>query len=117
MTPEEVFARLRDIHVPETGGASLPVLDPWPLAVFGVLALSGWLIRQWIKSRRITKSLAAIDRALPPDEQRDRIVRLVRGRKARALGPKPPRAAFLPPSQLTPDQVEDLRRWAMAKVR
>ena len=111
MTPDEVFAKLRDLHHPATGGASVPLLDPWPLLVFAGLVMVGLSLRTWLRRRQIQASLAGISRELPPPEQRDRIVGTLRGRFAPRRLDAAPKAVFLPPSQVTSEDVEELRRW------
>ena len=66
MTPEEVFAQLRDIHTPATQKTIGYGLDPWPLLVFAFLVLAIFGIRFWMRWRHRRTRLAGIDPSLPP---------------------------------------------------
>ncbi len=116
MTPEEVFARLRDVHVPEVQSATGSGLDPRPLVVFGILVSVMFAFRFWMRWREKKSQLEQIDTSLPPAVQRDQIARVLRRAPRRNGAPAPPAAFFAPPSRLTARDVADLRQWARRRL-
>lgn len=113
MTPEQVFAQLRDIHLPETEAvASYATMDLRPLAAFVLIAAVAIAIQRWMAARRIKRALACIDPAAPPAEQRDAISRLVRTWPHGQRETDPPDAIFRPPAAIEPEDVDLMRTWA-----
>ena len=115
MTPEEVFERLRDVHTPEVSGTAITLIDPRPLIVFPAIVLVVIAARHFRRRWRLSRSLAAVDRSLSPHEQRDQIMRVVRGIPSRRRAFPVPESAYLPAAQITTVEVEQLRRWAKAR--
>lgn len=116
MTPEEVFAQLRDVHVPEVQTAAGSGLDLRPLFAFGILASAMIAFRFWMRWRRKKSLLEQIDTSLPPAVQRDQIARALRHATRRNDASPPPPAFFAPPSRLTDRDVADLRQWARRRM-
>ena len=116
MTPEEVFAQLRDIHTPATQKTLGYGLDPWPLLVFTFLVMAIFGVRFWMRWRHRRNRLAGIDSSLPPGAQRDQIARIL-STAPRRHGKHPiPSAYFAPPSRLTTGDAAELRRWARRRL-
>ena len=117
MTPEEVFARLRDIHVPDTTAVSDTGMAPEPVLVFAALVAAIFAIRAVRQSRRAAARLAAVSPALEPAEQRDRIARVLRTAPRRKNADAVPPAFFAPPSRLNARDAETIRAWARRRLR
>ena len=113
MTPEEVFEKLRDVHMPEVNNTATELVDPRPMIAFLAIVLVVVATRYFRRRWRLSRSLATIDRSLSPQEQRDQIMRAVRGIPGRRQA-SPPESACLPAAQITSTEVEQLRRWAKA---
>lgn len=117
MTPEEVFAQLRDIHAPDTAVQAAVAYDVRPILVFLALAAIAILIRAIWKRAEAGRALSRVDRRMPADEQRDALVRLAGRRRRRTGGDPAPEAAFKPPDALTADGVQRLRAWVGRRIR
>lgn len=116
MTPEEVFAQLRDIHTPAVTGIEAASYDFRPLLVFAALTAVALLLG-FLWNRAGTRRLInRIDAKATKAEQRDAVVRLVDGRRRRADAGPAPEAAFQPPGALTEEGVSRLRRWARRRI-
>lgn len=119
MTPEEVFARLRDIHAPEAAMVPAPSYDPRALLIFAA-ALAGFLIaRAALRRLRAARALRCVDPRAPAADQRDALLRLLARRRREARPPgrdPPPDAAFARPDSLSADGVAELRRWVGRRI-
>ena len=114
MTPEQVFEKLRDVHTPEVDGTATALIDARPLIAFLAIVLVVIVARYFRRRWRLSRSLAAVDRSLSPHEQRDQIMRAVRGMPSRRRALSVPQYAYLPSAQITTVEVEQLHRWAKA---
>lgn len=117
MTPQEVFAQLRDLHTPEVAGGVGTGFDYWPLLIFAacVAVLAG--LGQWRRWRRQRARFAGLDPAQPPAAQRDQIARLMQSNPRRKTGSPVPAAFFAPPAQVTAEDAEQLQNWARQRLR
>lgn len=116
MTPEEVFAQLRDIHAPAAVAREAIAFDARPVIAFAVFVVVFFALRLLWRRLGARRALASIDVASPPAEQRDALVRVLDARRRnRAAGPAP-EAAFQPPKDLTSDGVQRLRRWVLRRI-
>lgn len=115
MTPEEVFAQLRDIHSPAIEAAAAGSLDLRPLIVFAVFAAGVLLVRQVLAVARRKSALARVDQSADPADQRDALAKLAATTPSRNSDPAPD-ALFDPPEKLTRQAVADLRRWVRRRL-
>lgn len=119
MTPDEVFAKLRDIHTPEGGmgdGPDWAALDPRPLAVFGVIAVLLMLLplwRRWRARRALRSEIARLAR-IAPAAQRDALARL--SARARPASKGAPDIFYLPPQDIGDKEAATLRRWFLERI-
>lgn len=117
MTPEEVFAQLRDIHAPATATAEAAVFDFRPLLVVGMLVVGAAIFRifwRWVEATRV---LSRIKAGAPKADQRDALVRLLDRRRRRSTHDPAPAATFQPPEHLTTQGLHQLRRWVGRRIR
>ncbi|MEL7467802.1 MAG: hypothetical protein AAFN27_05050 [Pseudomonadota bacterium] len=117
MTPEEVFAQLRDVHLPDVQSATVTGLDMRPLVFFAASVLLIGAIRYWVQRRRRSRQLDAVAPGLPPAAQRDEIARVLRKALPRKAAQPAPRAFFAPPSQLTAQDASEMKTWARRRLR
>ncbi|MEM7686381.1 MAG: hypothetical protein ACFB03_18775 [Paracoccaceae bacterium] len=117
MTPEEVFAQLRDVHLPDVQSATVSGLDVRPLAIFAasVLLIAG--VRYWVQRRRRSRQLDAVAPGMPPAAQRDEIARILRKALPRKAAQPAPKAFFAPPSQITIQDASEMKTWARRRLR
>lgn len=117
MTPEEVFANLRDIHLPPVVDTASAMFDVRPLAVFAVLTVAVGLtpvIAKWRRKWALRAEIRRLEHA-PPDEQRDALIRLAV--QTRPLSKSPaPAILFRPPDQIGADDVAILRTWLLGRL-
>ena len=117
MTPEEVFARLRDIHTPPSARDAALVYDFRPLAFFAIVLIAFVVTRSLWKYVSDRRALSRIDQTAPYPEQRDALVSLLDRRARRPASDKPPAAIFEPPNQLSQSGIRDLRHWVGRRLR
>ena len=117
MTPEEVFARLRDIHMPEIPSTAVAGMDPRPLMIFGGVIAALVAARIWSRLRRAQAQLRSVDSSSPPATQRDQIAGLFRSVPSRAPRSPVPQDFFAPPWRLTTMHIEELKAWARDRLR
>ena len=117
MSPQEVFEKLRDIHLPEVEAKATGYIEPWPLLVFIGLLVAILAFRYWQRRRNLGRALAAIDHRAGPADQRDQILRLIKGYAADKRQGAAPDGAYLPPARLSDTHIKELRRWAKAGFR
>lgn len=120
MTPEEVFAQMRDIHVP-AGGETMAwaLLDPRPLAALGVIAIVVTVlpaVRRWLERRRLRTRLTDLA-GLAPAEQRDALTELVQTLPRRPVRGAVPPAFYQPPEEIGRPEIETIRRWVVERTR
>lgn len=120
MTPDEVFAQLRDIHMPETVAATASGqwsgLDPRPLVAFAlILALVIALpaLGRWHRHRKLKADVDQLAQS-PPPEQRDRLALLAR--TLPRTRQTPPSGFFTPPDRIGTAEVETLRHWVKERI-
>lgn len=127
MTPEDVFAQLRDIHSPETATAVAVSFDFRPIVAFAILLTSFFIARYLFAALRARASLARIDATAEPAMQRDALIALlaasprspdIRSPDTRShdIG-SPPKSLFDRPEALTAADVAALRRWVRKRIR
>ena len=116
MTPEEVFAQLRDIHAPGPTLREAAAYDFRPLLLFAALLLTALIMRGLWRRASARRALARIDASAPPALQRDALIRLAGERPADPGDEPAPDAAFARPERLTPDTVRRLRRWVLRRI-
>ncbi len=117
MTPEEVFAQLRDVHLPEANVIEASGLDVRPLIVFAVLLSVFVVVRVWSRLRSAKRRFNKVSNSSPPAEQRDQIVQAVRSGPTRKAASAVPPAFFTPPSAISAGDVDTLRKWARRRVQ
>lgn len=113
MSPEEILAELRDIHLPQPIESHLPVTFALePFLVLGVvlagLALVWWRRRTiWRREARAELSAALAEAEM---EQRWRLLLRLLTRISRYRSVAPPECVFLPPDRVGPPEIETLAR-------
>jgi len=117
MTPEEVFAQLRDIHAPEAAAKASVAYDFTPLIGFAIVLSLVIAARLLLTSLRARRAIAEVDATAAPADQRDALVRLLATSPRRPLRAPPPKAVFDPPEDVTDKDVSDLRHWAGRRLR
>lgn len=116
MTPEEVFARLRDIHLPDAGTAAPPTLDLRPIIAFALLVAAVVLFRLLLTVWRRRAALSRTDRIVPLPARRDALARLLSTSPRRRPADDPPAVLFDPPGTVTSGEVAGLRRWVARRL-
>ena len=116
MTPEEVFAQLRDIHAPASVAHGAAAYDIRPIMIVLGATLCVLAARAVWKRMAARRLLSRIDARASHSHQRDRLVRLVGARGRSEVGLPEPEAAFQPPDALTEDGVQRLRRWVLRRI-
>lgn len=116
MTPEEVFAQLRDIHAPAIETAAKTSLDPRPLIAFAALLAIVLIARYALASNRRRSALSRIDPSTDPATQRDALTRLAATTARPRRTSPPPGALFDRPEALTPKSVATLRDWVRRRL-
>ena len=117
MTPEEVFAQLRDIHAPEAAAKASAGYDFRPLIGFAIILALVIAMRLVFASMRARRALAQVDATAAPADQRDALVRLLATSPRRLSRAPPPESMFNPPDAVTDKDVSDLRQWADRRLR
>lgn len=117
MTPEEVFAQLRDIHAPEAAAKASVAYDFRPLIGFAILLALVIGARLLLTSVRARRAISQLDATAAPADQRDALVRLLATSPRRPLRAPPPESVFDPPEAVTEKDVSDLRHWAGRRLR
>lgn len=116
MTPEEVFAQLRDIHSPPIDVAANASFDLRPLVAFALFLACALIARRLVADRRRKAALARIDPSADPATQRDALTKLAATAPCPPNGDAPPDALFDPPEALTRNAVADLRDWVRRRL-
>jgi len=117
VTPEEVFAQLRDVHRPNVDPVLGAGLDLRPLVIFGACVVIVIGLRAVMRWQRNNARLGQVNAAQPPAEQRDHIAKIVRKGRRRRVRTPVPAAFFVPPSKVTVEDAADLRRWARQRLK
>ncbi len=116
MTPEEVFAQLRDIHAPSSSFRDAVAYDVRPMILFLIIVLVALALRLLWKRAEARRFLSRIDPHAPHADQRDALIRLAAERRRGKIEEPTPEAAYQPPSSLTGDSVQRLRRWVSRRI-
>ncbi len=117
MTPEEVFAQLRDIHAPEAVAKAVEAFDFRPLLVFAAILAVALIARRLMAVMGRRKALGAVDPSAPPAQQRDAMLQMLARTPLRPHTEPAPKAFFDPPDAITDQDVTELRRWAGRRLR
>ncbi len=117
MTPEEVFAQLRDIHSPDVEAIVSPAYDLRPLLVFAMIAAIIVGLRFWLVSARAKRAVARVDATAEPARQRDAFVRLLASAPRRKDQLPLPARLFDRPEAVTSEDASRLRRWTLQRLR
>lgn len=115
MTPEEVFAQLRDLHRPDVDTAIGYGFDLRPVLIFGVMIVAIAGFRAWVRWRRSRARFNQVDASLSPAEQRDQIAQILSDSPRRVVRTSIPPAFFAPPPRVSAEDAEELRRWAQQR--
>lgn len=111
MSPEEILAELRDIHLPAPVESHLPVtFAPEPFYVLAIVLAAMallWWRRRTIWRREAASELAAALAEDAPERKWRRLVDLL-GKVARHRHAEPPACVFLPPEQIGQAEIEAL---------
>lgn len=116
MTPEEVFAQLRDIHSPAIEAVANASFDVRPLIAFAIFLAGVLIIRRVLADGRRKTALARIDPSSDPAAQRDALAKLATTTTRPQNGDTPPDALFDPPEALTQKAIADLRNWVRRRL-
>ena len=116
MTPEEVFAQLRDIHSPPSAVRETLSYDIRPVAVFFIMVFAVLALRLLWRRAEAGRLLSRIDPRGPHADQRGALIRLADARRRGRSDEPVPDAAFQPPGDLTGDGVTRLRRWVSRRI-
>lgn len=116
MTPEEVFAQLRDIHSPAIEAAANVSFDLRPLIAFATFLACVLITRRVLAVGRRKSALAQIDPSADPTTQRDALTKLAAKAPRSRNSETPPDALFDPPEALTQKAIADLRDWVRRRL-
>ncbi len=116
MTPEEVFAQLRDIHSPAIEAATNATLDPRPLIAFAALVAAVLIVRYMLSAQQRRNALSRIDPDADPAIQRDALTKLAATTGQTRKGDPLPGALFDPPEALTRKSIAGLRDWVRRRL-
>ena len=116
MTPEEVFAQLRDFHAPPAAARETVAYDIRPVMIFLVILFAVLALRLLWRRAEARRLLARIDARASQAYQRDALIRLAGARRRGKIEEPAPEAAFQPPDDLTGDGVQRLRRWVARRI-
>ncbi len=117
MTPEEVFAQLRDIHLPERVTTLATSFDFRPILAFAALLALVLFVRRIRAKSQVHVLLARADAAAGPAAQRDALAALLAASPKPGSAEPPPQSLFDPPEDLTAEAVADLRQWVGNRIR
>jgi hypothetical protein len=120
MSPEEILAELRDIHLPAPIESHLPVtFTPEPfyvlVAVLAAMAFLWWR-RRTVWRREAASELSAALAEDAPERRWRRLVNLL-GKVARHRHAEPPPCAFLPPEKIGQAEIDALAAHIRALTR
>lgn len=117
MTPEEVFAQLRDIHAPQIGAIADTAFDFRPFLCVVAIAVMVFAARYGMAYLSAQRALAKLDRSATPAQQRDDLVRVLAATPRRRHRMPAPESLFSPPEAVTHEDVTQLRSWAARTLR
>ncbi len=121
MTPEDILAELRDIHLPDGGGDAVPTgLAPEPFALLALI-LCGLVTLRWLRRGRWRRGVRArlrlLDGVLDREARWRSMIALLQETAPRARGVLPPEAVFRPANRATDADVAMLRDHLKALLR